>query len=1051
MSSGVGRFSLRKHSGPLLLGLLASARGLLAGVLLLLGSIQGIEAQGGSLIVSVEGPTGALPGVSVEVLADGRAIRSSLTGPGGDVRFPDLPVGVYRLKAEFPGYQPYLRDSISLAEGEARTVVLDLLPTTVELEGLTVRASPVQIQRENTEFATTVEEKTIELLPVAYNAAELVALTPGARAENVWGGANFQANNYQIDGLGANHPGLGGTLFEPSTNWIERVEVRGLGAGAQAGGFQGGLVNVVTKSGSNEFSGMLRTMLSDDALSASNLVLSEVGSEVRTRVDVEGEVRGAFLPDRLFYYLGGTLIDRSARVLNHLDFEGRYLSAQEEGAEQKVFGKLTWLPGPGDRVDFSGAFFGTHVENYGLTGYEGSGAAWDHTSPTWFSSVDWRRTLGSGALLEARLNRFQQDGRADPAQGRDTPGVQIWALTPPYYSYLNAPLTLRSASSSTSGELSFTRPFVAWGNRHSVKIGAEVSAGGFLDRRERNGGMTWRPVEWEGLDPEDPSTWVNPEEGYVPAEWGGEVELDSRVLNSAAYAQGSFSLGRLILSPGLRYGNWMGWINPVEGRRFKAVADQAVDLRVGATLELTRSGNTVLKGHWGRYHQDLMGQMFDRAAGAGAFTNQEIWYYHLNGTTPPTGSISDAERDALAAQGALTRESVISLNETGPVEGYRQPYVDQWLLGLERQFGHSVKLEALYTRRANHDMIALVDRNRTTNYTHFQRVRVHMGGAGGPPLPRSAQAGVTAATVYMPDLYVPNYAVVEELRHCAAHPGTCQLPPGLSLADTASLSWDPDYVLTNAPGASRKFWQLQLGVEVSRPTWGGALSMVWTGLEGNLDNVSGYADPSQFGPGQYVHLNEGVNAYGALPNFADQEGKVSLWGQLPGGFRGGAFLTFRTGDHYSPQFRLSAQRSWYGYKANAEAGRHCYTTDPSCVEFPGDPLPMGFFEPMEGQDVFIGPRGNEKLEGYSKLDLRVERVVSLGPARLGMALDLFNALGNQSVTQVQTLLNHGQRLSYYRFEDASNDFRKLWAGKWFGSPLARANPRRLRVGMTVYF
>jgi hypothetical protein len=1016
----------------------------------LLGFPPTLVAQEGSVHVRVRGDVGPLSGATVDLLQGGRVARSSLTDAAGGVRFTGLTAGVYQVRVQAPGHRAHPGEPFSLSVGERRVVEVEMLPEAVELEGITVRVDPIQIRREDADFATLVEERTIGLLPVAYDARELVALTPGARAENVWGGANFQANSYQIDGLGANHPGLGGSLFEPSTNWIERVEVRGLGAGAEHGGFQGGQVNVVTKSGGEAFSAMLRTMVSADPLSGSNLVLSEIGSEVKTRVDLEGEVRGPLIPDRLLYYLGGTYIDRSSRVLNHVDFQSRFLPVEEGLSVRKGFGKLTWTPDRRNRVNFSGAYFGNRVNHYGLTGYEGPGATSDRSSPTWFGSVDWRRLMHGGAILEARVNRFQQDSRTEPAQGKDAPGVKLWALTPPYYVYRNDPLTLHSASSSSSAEVAWSLPVEIAGEEHALSVGGEVTRGKFLDRRTRNGGMTWMPVEWEGLDPEDPSTWANPEEGYVPTEWGGEVDLDSEVLNTAAFVQGSLSFGRFALSPGVRWGTWRGWVNPATGEKFQAVEDQAFDLRIGATLSLTEAGTTVLKGHWGRYHQDLIGQMFDRAAGPGAFTDQEIWYYHGDGRSLPPTSFTEEERDALAG-GVFTKESAIFLNETGPVTGYRQPYIDQWLVGLERQFGRSVKFEALFTRRTNHDMIALVDRNRETNFTHFERVRVHMGGTGGAPLPRSGQSGVSAATVFMTDLYVPNNVVLEELRYCAANPGVCELPPGLSLADTASLSWNPDYVLTMAPDATRGFWQLQLGFDFSRPDWGGALSLVWTGLKGNLDNVSGYADPAEFGPGPYVRLNEGVNAFGSLPNFAETEGKISLWGQLPGGFKGGAFLTSRSGDRYSPQFRISAQRSQYGYKANAGPGRHCYPSDPTCEEFPGDPLPIQFFQPLEGQDVFIGPRGNEQTERYSSLDLRVERVFEFPSFSLGLAFDLFNALGVDSVTEVQNLLNHGQRLGYYHFEDASTSFRKLWAGKWFGSPLERAAPRRLRVGMTAYF
>ena len=66
----------------------------------------------------------------------------------------------------------------------------------IGLEGLTIRTERVQIERENTEFSTTVEEAAIRLLPMTYDARDLVALTPGARPGHIWGGANFQANSY---------------------------------------------------------------------------------------------------------------------------------------------------------------------------------------------------------------------------------------------------------------------------------------------------------------------------------------------------------------------------------------------------------------------------------------------------------------------------------------------------------------------------------------------------------------------------------------------------------------------------------------------------------------------------------------------------------------------------------------------------------------------------------------------------------------------------------------------------------------------------------------
>jgi len=1000
-------------------------------------------AQNGVLLVRVTGADGPIEGVGIELMVGESVIRSAATTAEGEAALVGLVSGTYGIRLASMGYRPRVVEGIELAPGQVRVLEVRLEQAPVELDPIEVRADRIKIQRDNTEFETTVSEEAIELLPVSYDASRLVALTPGARPDHVWGGANFQANSYRIDGLSANHPGLGGSIIEPNVQWIERVEVRGLGAGAEHGGFQGGQVDVVTKRGTNDFAALVRSGLEHHALAATNLVSTEIGAELDQRVDLEGEVRGPVVRDRLFYYLSGSWSDRSARYLNHLEErEGRYAPTLESSVEGKLFGKLTWTPTRADVIELAGGYLGTEADHFDMTGYEGPGATTRYSAPTRFGNLGWRHALGSWGTVEARVNHFSRDERRDPYQGPDRPGVRLFSLVPPYASYANAPFAYRSAPSSTSARLVNTFEFELFGQRHLVKVGGEYTRGRYLDRRTRTAGMTWMPRRSDGFVPNDALTW-DPEGEGIPTEWGGEVTIDADVVNAAGFVQSAISLGRFVLSPGIRWGIWEGWLDPVEGDRFRAVRDQAFDPRIGATLELTADGSLVLKGHWGRYHQDLITQMFDRAAGSNAFTNQEIWNYH-GADADPTRRFTEAERDALADGGLFTRESVITLNETGPVVKYQQPYVDQWLVGLEKQFGSSVKLELLYTRRSNRDMLALVDRNRETNYTSYGSTSIHMGGPGGPALPYNGWY------VVLHELYVPNNVVLDELRYCA-QTGECDPPPNLSFADTLTLTWNPDYILTTAPGAKREFSQLQFTVEIARPKWGASLSAVFTGLEGNLDNVSGYVDPAEFGPGPYVRVNEAINAYGTLPNFSEREAKISVWGMLPWDIRGGLFWTYRSGDHYAPQFRLSADSKYYGYQVNGYAAREeCYRRGERCTPGQwGEPLPQSFLEPLEGHNVFIGRRGTPHMRRRALLDARLERRVALGGVDAGLSLDVFNLLGVKETTEIQTMVNHGE--NYLGGPLGGLDGWPFPINDYYQAPLERVSPRSLRLGVTLYF
>ncbi len=996
------------------------------------------SAAAQSLVVQVRDLAKGIGEAGVTVLYGGNVLERAVTDAKGIARVGGLPAGTFVLRVEALGYSPETVQDVRVGPGEVKSVevVLDRAP--IAVEGLTVEAGRIQIQRRNTEFSTHVQERTIQLLPVTYNAIDLVSLTPGARPNNVWGGANFQANSYRIDGVAANNPGMGGSLLEPNVDWIERVDVRGLGAGAEYGGFQGGLIDVVTKSGNNLRQGFLRSTYQNDLLASTNLVATEIGREIAQRVDVEGEIRGPLIRDNLFYYMSAKRVQQSSQALNHVrGVEARYTPFDEGRTEDKVFGKLTWNPAPTHLFEVSGAYTDVRSDNYEMTGYEGPGATHRYTSPTTLLNASWTEALGDWGTFEARANRFSRDERYDPYQGRDVPGIRTFSLSPPYTAFGNAPFTLRSAptSSSVNALLRFRVPTGPLA--HTIRIGGEYTRGSVLSRRIRNGGMTWLPANRSTFDPADPATWHSTTSQWVASEWGGEVHLDADVSNAAAFVQTSLDLGpRVVLTPGLRWNEWRGWLTPTSGQRFEAVEATGWDPRVGISVDLTGDGTLVAKAHWGRYHQSLISQMFDRVGGSDVFTNQEIWYYTQGDLVDPSTTFTQARRDALQATNGFRKYSQETLNETGPLKEYRQPYVDQWLVGLEKEVGGWFKVGALYTRRSNKDMVALVDLNRAQDYTAFKDVRVF--DPSGNPVP------YWGGTVFIPELWVPNYTLVERLR-CKAH-GDCPdaLPvPGLTAADTLDMPWNPDYVMTTAPGAQREFGQLQLTMEISKPLWGGSLSWVRTSLRGNLDNVSGYTDPDSYNAGPYVRVNEAVNAYGTLENFADREWKLSAWGVLPGNVRGGFFFTHQSGDHYSPRFELYGL-GFFHYKVGTGPLKR-----DGLPQVPGQEVDFQLLYPLDGQQVFVGPRGLPALTSRSNLDVRVERMFDYRGHQLSVSMDVFNLTRNRSITRLNTAVNNGPD---YGFRTSQSLFSPgIAPNQYFQAPEERVPPRSLRIGAAFYF
>jgi hypothetical protein len=1002
------------------------------------GALRGQVVSGDSVLSSA----------AVELLRDGMLIRQTMTDATGGFLFPGVAPGRYDVAVRLVGYTAGEQRNVDIVSGETRVIRIQLQPAPVQLDPLAVVSDVIRIDRRSTEFSTNFDEQRIRSLPLAHDPRRIVELTPGARADHVWGGATVQANNYQIDGLAANHPGVGGDLIQLSMTWIDRIEVRVLGPGPKHGNFQGGLINVVTKSGTDSRRAFFRSSNETHHLNSSNIEYTEIGSEIDRRRDLEAELSGPLVRGRLFYYLAGQHTLQDSRFINHLrDVDDRYSPVLEKRRDGRFFGKLTWRPSQWNLLEASAIRMDSRMDHAGNTGYETADATMDLRSASLLYNVHWQRSFASGSAIEAKIARLENDETRSPYAGEDVPGIQTFAQLPPYLGFQNAPIRLRHAPSSTTGTLMATLRRTFGSHEYALKVGAEHTLGTHIDQRLRNGGVTWRPPRRGSMDAADPETWRT-SQSYpaVPVTFGGEVDLNAEVENSALFAQATLGFGpRLTLNPGVRYGRWAGRLTPAGGgEKFTALEADAFEPRIGGIFDVTGNSSFVLKAHWGRYHQNMIAQFFDRAQGGNVFTDEELWHY-FGPITGPGMPIAPEDRSRLAQEGLLTRQAVIRLNETGPVGSYRQPYVDQWLVGFEKRIGAAVKVEGLYLNRRNRQMVALVDRNAATNYTRFEYVNV-FGAVDNARLP------FEGGFVQLRELYIPNNAIIELLRfagagNCFAESG-CFLPPNMVPADTLLLSWNPDFVLTNVPDARREFGQLQFTVNVVQPRWTANASLVFTNLEGNLDNVTGYDDPSGFGPGPYVRVNEGVNSFGKLPNFSKREYKLSIFGDLGRRTNGGVFWTWATGDHFAPVMTLSGQ-GFYNYRL------HYVPPFRPGLPQPGGNLPImsGLLKDLEGHRVFIGPRGLQQYQARALVDLRLEHQLPIrGRGDWLLTLEMFNVLNAATPTRFNTSVNRGRNFYYFLEPDSFDTlFRSVDPNEYYRSILGRVPSRTLRVGTSVRF
>ena len=957
--------------------------------------------------------------------SDGAFIRRITTDRRGAYRVTLLLPGVYDITAQRIDYMLALRRNVLVEANRSVRVDLTLRRRAQELSEVTVTAkAPVGQQKGAEVGITRVTGAEIAKLPVGADLDRVVAMAPGARGSSLWGAAGAQANSYQLDGVAINNPGIGGAFVQPSIRWIDRLEVKGLGADAEEGNYQGGVVNVITKSGGNTRHGSIEASGESQQLNGSNLMATTLVPEVAGRRQAIGQLSGPIVRDRLFFYLGGEVTQGDYRAIDHLASTPFTFSPfVQVKTDSKLFGKLTMSPGEKDLLNLSVAHNQQSTEHADFTGRETIEATTHLSAPTTVLNGAWNHAFNSATRVEAKLLGFDGRELREPFAGSDVPGVYTYQLTTTR-SYQNAPFTTDRKAHSLGGTLALDRVQEWSGQQHHIRFGGEYGDATWSDQRTRNAGMTWRPrystIDGSAatFDPSNALTWQT----QTPTTWGGEADFASHTVNSAVYLQDEVKLGSVVtLYPGIRGGAWRGDLDPTARgvtTRTNVLSDAGLDPRFGITLDIPDPDTPVrLAAHVGRYHQSAFGELFDRAKEANAYTDQQVWEYSGPAFANPARVITLAERDALAKQGRFNIIENVVLSQAGEVRDYHQPYVNQFSAGMEVRFGERHwRGEFLFVSRDNRNLVGIIDRNVDKNFRRFDYVYV-TDRTGKPVLDSYDKP------LILPGVYIPVDAIAALVKAKLANPdGNFPFPPGVTLADSA-LKFVPDYVISNPPDARRQLRQWQLNFDAEYPAWTASLSAAFSGLTGNFSSVSGYDQLSiggfegilGRGPGPYVRPNEAIFYDGTLDNNSFLTLKARTLVDMPFGFHGGMIAEYISGDRKSPQF-IMVPTAFNFSVANASVMSTILT------------------QSISRQRFYTRPQGTDHYEGRYTVDLHLEREFVAQRATFTVQADAFNILNSGEITLANTALN------------SNSDPNSLTR---YGTPLGRQLPRQLRMGVAA--
>lgn len=255
-------------------------------------------------------PSGAaVADARVELIETAKEIhRSTTSSTSGDYAFAGLNPGDYRLEVVAPGFQKRIVNHVNLAVGQTASVDLTMKVGGDEQE-LTVYATP-PFQSKTSNIQTNLPTKAVDAMPLnSRNFVQLttlapgVAMPPGTVLPRINGGRP-RTNEYLYDGISALQPEPGQVVFFPIIDDIQEFTVEANNVAAEFGRFNGGVVNVATRSGSNELHGSLYEFFRNEALNARNY-FARAGRKPEYRRNLYGGTLGApIVRNRLFVFAG---------------------------------------------------------------------------------------------------------------------------------------------------------------------------------------------------------------------------------------------------------------------------------------------------------------------------------------------------------------------------------------------------------------------------------------------------------------------------------------------------------------------------------------------------------------------------------------------------------------------------------------------------------------------------------------------------------------------------------------------------------------------------
>jgi len=653
-----------------------------------------------------------MPGATVTAKNTATGLtRSVLSGPEGTFRLQSLPAGTYDLTAEIQGFARQLRQGVVVEVGSATTIDFTMKIGSLS-ETVVVTGETPLVQTTRSDVGQVITAAMVDNMPLnGRKFQDLSLLVPGTRPSNYYdptktevggisyGGLTGRSVNISVDGGDNNDGVVRGLLQQFSADAIQEYKVTTQRYSAEFGRSTGGLVNVITKSGTNNLHGTAFVFGRNENLNSETFFENEAGTGKQpfSQQQTGGSIGGPIARDKAFFFF-------SYEYNRRQDYATVFTNGilpDEEGAQLKPFrnhlltAKTDYQVTPNNRLLVRYALEDQNREHDFIGGNVlRSGGA---SNTNLIHSVIAKN---SSVLGDSKLNEFvvlyQFFENNILAENPSQPSVATPDFT--FGANVNTPQQTIQKRWQVRNDFSFRKS--SWGGDHDFKAGGELIRshfGGFFTPT-LYGSFVYADRLDGGLD-----AYLNGVADTFTGSAGSNV-ADDNWTYAAAYFQDDYKPTRqLTLNLGLR---WEVQAGPYQNN-FDTLALRAIQAagypterkqdwtnvgpRAGFAYDLRGNGKTVVRGGYGIYYDEIFQNI----------TLYEKWsdvrtplFFVSASPAPFTPNFYAANREAI-------RNSFIDPTFAGQVlrltaPDLKQPYSHQFNAGFSQEINRYVSFDADY-------------------------------------------------------------------------------------------------------------------------------------------------------------------------------------------------------------------------------------------------------------------------------------------------------------------------------------------------------------------